>query len=298
MEYKDIRNRPWFPLAMASLGQIVWGFNVLFSKVAMQTAPPNVLLSIRFLLAALIMTMMIVFGKSKVSFHGKDLKPLLLLAVAEPVYFYFESYGILYTNATFAGVVLAVVPVVAIVLAILFLKEFPTKSQAVFCLLPVAGVILMTAAGSSLGIIQPIGVFFLMGACLSSAAYKTANRKSAEEYTPFERTYIVILCCAVVFTISAIYTVKRDLSAYLRPLAEPTFLFSVLMLSVFCSVICNMLVNYAAGKMSVVKLSSLGSLSTLCSMFAGAIFLDEPLTLDLLLGSILILVGIRQVTKR
>lgn len=88
------------------------------------------------------------------------------------MYFYFESYGILYTNATFAGVVLAVAPVVAILLSVLFLKEYPTRRQAVFCLLPVAGVMLMTVSGSSMGIIRPLGVVFLMGACLTSGAYK------------------------------------------------------------------------------------------------------------------------------
>ena len=74
-------------------------------------------------------------------------------------------------------------------------------------------------------------------------------------------------------------------------------MFSVLMLNVFCSVMCNLLVNYAAGKMPVVKLSSLGSLTTLCSMFAGALFLNEPMTHGLLFEAVLILVGIRQVTK-
>ena len=102
------------PLAMAALGHIIWGFSVLFSKVAMEVAQPDVLLSIRFLLSALLMTLMILFGKAKLSLRGKNLKPLLLLAVTEPMYFYFESYGILYTNATFAGVVLAVAPAVAI----------------------------------------------------------------------------------------------------------------------------------------------------------------------------------------
>ena len=294
---KTENNSSRLPLAAASLGHIIWGFSVLFSKMALQTADPDILLSIRFVLAAAVMTMMIVFGKAHVSFRGKRLRPLILLAVTELAYFYFESYGILYTNATFAGVVLAVAPVVAIMLAILFLREFPTKRQAVFCILPVAGVIIMSVSGSSMGIIQPIGILFLMGACFSSAAYKTANRKSAEDFTSFERTYIVILSCAVVFTLSALRTSHGGLSLYLMPLSEPSFLFPVLMLSIFCSVGSNMLVNYAAGRMPVVKLSSLGSLTTLCSMFAGAIFLGEPLTPSLLLGAVLILVGIRQVTK-
>ena len=33
-----------------------------------------------------------------------------------------------------------------------------------------------------------------------------------------------------------------------------------------------------------------------CSMFAGALFLNEPMTHGLLFGAVLILVGIRQVT--
>lgn len=288
----------WLPLAAASLGNIIWGFSVLFSKMALQVADPSVMLSIRFLLAALIMTGMLLLGKAKVSFRGKKLRPLLLLVASELIYFYFESYGILYTNATFAGVVLAVVPVVAIILAILFLREFPTKRQAVFCVLPVAGVIIMTISGSSLGIVQPLGVVFLACACLTSAVYKTANRKSAEEFTSFERTYLVIVSCAVVFTLSALRTVSEDLRMFLQPLTVPTFLFPVLMLSVFCSVGSNMLINYAAGRMSVVKISSLGSLTTLCSMFAGVLFLREPMTAGLLAGAVLILIGIRQVTKR
>ena len=180
MEHTPLKGRPWMPLAMAALGHIIWGFSVLFSKVAMEVAQPDVLLSIRFLLSALLMTLMILFGKAKVSLRGKNLKTLLLLAVTEPMYFYFESYGILYTNATFAGVVLAVAPVVAILLSMLFLKEYPTRRQAVFCLLPVAGVMLMTVSGSSMGIIRPLGVVFLMGACLTSGAYKTVNRRTAD----------------------------------------------------------------------------------------------------------------------
>ena len=201
MEHTPLKGRPWMPLAMAALGHIIWGFSVLFSKVAMEVAQPDVLLSIRFLLSALLMTLMILFGKAKLSLRGKNLKPLLLLAVTEPMYFYFESYGILYTNATFAGVVLAVAPVVAILLSVLFLKEYPTRRQAVFCLLPVAGVMLMTVSGSSMGIIRPLGVVFLMGACLTSGAYKTVNRRTAQEFTAFERTYVVMLACAAAFTI-------------------------------------------------------------------------------------------------
>ena len=59
----------------------------------------------------------------------------------------------------------------------------------------------------------------------------------------------------------------------------------------------NLLVNYAVSKMQVVKLSSFGAVTSLVSMFAGVIFLDEPISASLLLGAVLILVGVYQVTK-
>ena len=95
-------------LLAVTAGQIIWGFSYLFTRLALRTAHPDVLLSMRFLLASGLMTLMVLTGKAKVSFRGKNLRPLILLVLTEPLYFYFESYGILYSNSTFAGVVLAV----------------------------------------------------------------------------------------------------------------------------------------------------------------------------------------------
>ena len=81
----------------------------------------------------------------------------MLLAATEPFCFYFESCGILYTNATFAGVVLAVVPVVSILLAAVFLREFPSRRQVLFCLLPIAGVVFLR---------EPLTALSLVGSAL------------------------------------------------------------------------------------------------------------------------------------
>lgn len=285
------------PALAGALGHIIWGFSYLLTRVALQTVQPDVLLSLRFLTALLIMNLLILLKKGRVSIRGKKWRSLLALAVMEPLYFYFESYGILYTNATFGGVVLAVVPVVSILLAALFLKEYPSRRQTVFCLLPVLGVALMAGAGNSLGIIRPVGVAFLLGSCLASAGYKTVNRKSAQEFTPFERTYIVLLVSGVVFTAAALVTTKGDLRAWVEPLASAPTVCSILMLSVFCSVGANQLVNYAAGHLSVAKLSSFGALTTLFSMTAGILFLHEPFFWMGGVGAVLILIGIWQVTR-
>lgn len=282
----------------AALGNIFWGFSFLFTRVGLDVAPnPNVMLSHRFMLSALFMAFSILIGKSKVSLKGKNWKPLAILLVTQIGYYVFETYGLIYTNATIAGMVLAVAPVVTIGTGALFLKEYPTRRQALFCIVPVVGVIIMTVSGKELGVVTTIGIVLLLLTVVDSAIFKTANRKAAEEFTPFERTFFVLCLSGLFFTIVALNSVQWDVKAYIAPILHGKYILSVLSLSLLCSIVANLLVNYAAGILSVFQLSSFGSLSTLCSMIAGVVFLKEPVSVALLLGAVLILVGIRQVTK-
>lgn len=281
----------------AALGNIIWGFSFLFTKVGLAVAPdPNVMLAHRFTLATLFMCLLMLAGKGRLSFKGKNWKPVTILLAMQLSYYLFESYGVLHTNATVSGLVLALVPIVTIGTGALFLKEYPTLWQGLFCIMPVAGVIIMTISGAELGVITPLGVLFLVLTLLSSAFYKTANRKVAQEFTPFERTFMVLAISAVFFTISGLGAVKGDIGSFVAPLAQPKYLGSVLSLSLLCSIVANMLVNYASGNMSVFKVSAFGSLSTLCSTVAGVLILGEPISWMLAVGAVLILVGIRLVT--
>lgn len=286
-------------LLAALAGNAIWGFSFLFTRTALKAVDlPAVLLSMRFVIAFLIMTGMLLLGKAQFSLKGKKVLPLLFLGIVEPLCFLLETYGILYTNATVAGVVMAVSPIVSILLAAVLLHEIPSRGQLLFCLLPVAGVILITVAGSDLGIVTPLGIILLLGNCFTAGAYRTANRKSAEEFTAFERTYAVVSISAIAFLTMALIQLKGDVGAYLAPLGDMSYVASLLVLSVFCSVVSYLLVNYGSGLMSVAKMATFGAVSTVCSTFAGVVLLKEPVSWLILLGAALIIVGVWQVTRK
>ena len=229
--------------------------------------------------------------------------PLAMLAVAlllltQLGYYLFESYGVLYTNSTISGLVLAVVPVVTIITGALFLKEYPTVKQILFSIMPVVGVILITVSGKELGVVTPIGVVFLVLTMLSSAFYKTVNRTAAAQFTTFERTFLVLAVSALVFGISGMSTVKWDVQAFVEPFLNWKYAVSILCLSLLCSIAANMLVNYALAHMSLFKVSAFGALSTLCTAIAGIAFLKEPFNVSLVLGGGLILVGVYLLTSK
>ena len=286
-----------WPVLAAVLGNAFWGFSCLFTRTALQETTPEIMLAIRFAISFALMNIPLLLGRQKLQLKGKRLLPLLGLAVAEPLVFFAESYGILHTNATFAGVMTAIAPLFAIALAALILKEYPSRRQLLYCMLPVVGVIVMVVSGKSLGIVTPIGLLFLLVNCAGIGFYRLFNRWASREFTPFERTYMVLLSCLIVFNTSALLSVKGDLGAYVAPMTNPRVILPVLALCLLCSIGSNMLVNYAAGRMSVAKMSAFSSLLTLCSTFGGIVFLREPFSAASLLGTAMIVYGIWQVTR-
>ncbi len=292
-----MEKRYLLPILAAIAGNAFWGFSFLFTRLALQETTPEIMLALRFLISFALMNVPVMLGRQKLDLRGKKLLPLLGLSLAEPVCFFAESYGILHTNATFAGVMVAVAPIFAIFLAALILKEYPSRRQMFYCLLPVTGVIVMVLAGKSLGVVTPLGMAFLLLNCVAIAFYRLFNRWSSREFTAFERTYMVLFSCMVVFTISALVSVQGDVRALAAPLTNPRLILPVLALCLLCSISANMLVNYATARMSVAKMSVFSSLITLFSTFGGVVILREPFSAMSLLGTVLIVYGIWRVSR-
>lgn len=285
-------------LPAVMLSNVIWGSSNLFTRSALGVTRPVLLLAARFLVAFLTINLWLLLSGQRLRLRGRNLKPLLLLGVLEPLCLITESYGILYTNASFAGVMLALVPIFAIFLAAVFLREHPTRTQLLFCTLPIAGVIVITLAGRSLGVVSALGVLFLFIHCLGSGTFKTANRGLSQDFTPMERTYVMMLGCALVFTVAALISVHGDPAAFAEPFRDRRVLLPALYLGAVCSVTANMMSNFGATYISVTKASSLSALSTLTSAFGGVLILGEPVSALAALGAALIVLGVWQVTRR
>lgn len=283
----------------AAAAYIIWGFSFLFTKTALKTAAPSVVLSSRFLIAFLLINLVRLVGKFPVSMKPRDLKKLLPLGLCNPVfYFYLESYGLLYTTTSFSGVMCAMSPLLSMFLAIFLLREIPTLRQCLFSLLPIAGVVLITLSGTSEGLLSPLGVVCLFLSCLVGSSAGILSRKLAAQYSTFERTYFMMLTGAVTFTAVAILENLSSPSALLAPLQVPSFWVSVLCLGALCSVAAFFCFNHATRCLPAATTAIFSNLTTLVSLFAGAVFLSEPLGPVYFLGAVMILGGIWLVTQK
>lgn len=284
-------------ILLAIVANIIWGFGNYFIELSFRYASVAVTLAYRFTLSFLLLNIWMLFGKAKLNLKGKNIKGLIIYTLIEPLCFFLESFGIYLTNASISGMIAAVSPVFAVILAAIFLKEYPTKMQALFCLFPILGVIIITLNGRSLGVAAPLGILILILYAVASGAYKAVNRGIADDFTAFERTYFLMGGCFITYVTYALIETKCDYTL-IEPLTHFEFIWPTLCLAILNSIISNTLINYSAKYMSATKMATFGSIITLTATISGVLLLNEPFNFTMLIGMALILIGVYVVTTK
>ena len=119
----------------AFAGNFIFGLSFLFSSTAFDSAKDAlagsdvfggadvpVVLSIRFVFAFLLMTLLIPILKIKIDFKGKPVWKLFLLGLFQPViYFIGESFGLKMTGIVISSVLISLVPIMCQILSSIFL---------------------------------------------------------------------------------------------------------------------------------------------------------------------------------
>ena len=294
---KSEQSTKWKAFLACIVCHVFWGFSFFASRRALDVVPVFVLLSHRFLLAFLLMSLPAI-RQVRLGGKGSWLPLLLLLGLAEPVvYFLGEQYGLLHSNTIFSGLMIAMIPIVSTLLAIPALGERVNRGQVFFSLLSVSGVVGVGLMQKNSGALDWIGVLGLLVAVLSAAAHTLIARRISKAFTAFERTYVMMLEGALVFTALALIRCGGSLSAYLRPLGDGGYRTAMLYLSVCCSLAAFFLSNYSIERLSVARRTVFVNLTTVISIFAGAVFLREPFSWRSLLCCLLILIGIYGVQR-
>ena len=136
------------------IGNTIFGFSFIFSKMALQITLPSVLIAVRFVAAFIALNLIVLIGRAikvsdghggsrplvQFSLRGKPLRNIILLALFQPIlYFLCESYGIVYTSAAFAGTIIAVIPIAGIVFDVLIMRS-KVRLRQIICELDGIGI--------------------------------------------------------------------------------------------------------------------------------------------------------------
>jgi len=305
MQYNQTEKTNLTGAVSALIGNSIFGFSFMFSRIALQSASPFVMLAYRFLFAFLFINLVTVWARKtkkdgwlRFNIDWKRSAPLFLLGLIQPVlYFLCESYGIDMTNATVSGVIIALVPIVALAAGFVFMKEAPGIKRILFSLLSIAGVIVMTLQQSAGGDIRFLGIILLFGAVVSGTSYNILSRKLSKAFSALERTYVMMLTACVSFLLLAVFENLNTPDLLLSPLSDQGFLLSILYLSLLSSILAFLCLNHSATLLPVSKTTAFCNVTTVLSVFAGVVFLKESISFVSVLAAIVIIVGVFGVQK-
>lgn len=288
-----------FIYLLAVLNAIILGLSFFFTKTALSVADPIDILMYRFSLSFMVVSIPVLFRWFTVQYRKKSLKRIAFISLLYPILsFSLQAYGLVYATSAEGGIVFALTPIVTALLASLFLKEQTTFLQKGLILLSVGGVmyifLMKEVENTGFHLSSYIGFILLFLSVLSLAGYSVMSRSLSKESTPLSLSFMMMACGAVFFTVVSFvrHSLDHTLKELLVPLTNMQFLFSVVYLGILSSLVTSLLTNYTLSKIEASKLSVFSNLSTIVSIVAGAIFLNEAVFYYHWIGFVMIIVGI------
>jgi drug/metabolite transporter (DMT)-like permease len=282
--------RGWLPYVALAAIALIWGASFLFIKVAVQDMSPPVLVVIRsasgFLALAVLM---IAIRRDLFPNARRRLLPFAVMAITGGVFPWLAiAWGEERISSGLASILNATTPLWAAILVYWVIpSERPSPINYAGVLIGLAGVVILVLPDITAGGIRGdlIGAAAVLFASLSYALSALYQRRKLRRVNVFEAnlgqlafTALLVLPLAVPSVPSAHFELKS--------------IAAVLALGIAGSGIAGVLYYYVLNSLGPVRGSGVTLLVPVTAVFWGATLLHELVTLPIVVGMIVILVGI------
>ena len=292
------------PYILAILKNMIYGSSIFFTSSLTENCDVLDILALRFLVSFGVMWVLKVTRIIKIGIGVRDffkkgnrspmLRTLLLTAIFEPVlYMVFETLGISMTTNVTTAIILALTPVTACTLEVLFLRERCTGLEKIFLGAGIVGVVyvaLKTDTGG--GENSVFGIICIILAVISGSLFTVFSRKSSSAFSAMEITYTSCLLGAVAF--NAINIVRHIANGtvlrYFEPYLSLSNIIGFIFLGVISTIVATGMNNFCLGRMQASTMSAFGGLSTVTTILIGVFIGGEELYYYHYIGVTLILI--------
>ena len=276
---------------------IVWGSTYLFNKIAVSELPPFFLASIRFFIAGVLMIGLAIFSKQKLSISKKE----LLNSVAASFFFMVYGNGVFvwalkYVDSGFGALLASTQPLFVLFLLKLIDRKPFQKKSLIGVALGMFGMFLLvnqreltTPEGSLLGI-------FMILTCVLSWSYGSVFVSKAKLPKSFLVSTGYQMLAASFILLTGSFSINEHWSSPLTWSSNVQI--AMLMLIIFGGVVAFTAFNYLLKVVSPEKVATSAYVNPVIALFMGWYFLDEKLTTQSLIASLILLTGVYFITSR
>jgi drug/metabolite transporter (DMT)-like permease len=266
-----------------------FGLSFVSTKFALRGFEPLLIALIRFALAGAILGTIWWLRAERERATRAELARLAALGfVSLTVYFTFENIGIAHTSASEAAILIAAIPIFVNILNVFTLKEHNSALEWTGIALSFAGVVLLIQFGNGSGGGTLFGNLLVLAASLSAAVYNVMARRllvsrSALFVTAFQNLFGALFMLPLAVVELLVVGARRPTVPAVIGLAY---------LTLFCSVLAYLLLNYAFRFIEASKASVFTNLVPVIAVAAAYVMLGERFTAGQLAAAVVVVVGV------
>ncbi len=268
---------------------LIWASSFIVLKLAFVYYDPMVVIFGRMFIASLCF-LVVIKKMCHVDYRPGDWKRLLFMGVCEPgFYFVFEAMALTRTDASQAGMICALLPLMVAIAAHFILKEQISRRSVYGFALAVAGAIILSAAAKATeNAPNPIlGNFLEFMAMVWAVGYMITLKGLSPRYSPWFLTMIQSFIGSLFF-FPLLFLPSTTLPVEFPLIGTAT----VIYLGVVVTLGGYGLYNYGMSKIPANKASAFINLIPVFTLLLGWIFLNERLNPIQYAASALVIAGV------
>lgn len=268
---------------------VVWGSNFVFGKILVQDFSPSLLTSLRLLFIVLFLAGIMSYKKHFKRVNKSELLWILVLGVIGVFINQWSFFkGLQTADPTTSAIILAMTPILAGVLAALFLKEKLTIRMLMGSVLAIIGIYFVVVKGSGSSSLHfDKGLIWIVVTMVTFAIMIIITRVLSQRIDPLT---ITLYSNLVGFVVSIPFAFSLD-----RPLRMSSNITDWALLigtAVVVHGVATLIWNNNIRHVDASKASVLSNLEPFVAMIMGLILLSKPITGVEILGSLFILAGV------
>lgn len=267
---------------------LVWGISFVSIKILLGVFSPVILAFVRFTIATTILTIIMLRGKRE-KVERKDLWLLAASGICSiTLYFIFENNGILRISASTASIIGATIPIATIITDIIVYKTKVRKKEVISILLSIIGIYFVVGGDISGSI---AGYLFMLGSVVAWCGYMVLTKPLFKKYNNMTiTTYQAIFGTLAFLPFLPFESINWTMINF-------GTIFNLLFLAVLCSSFANFGYNFAMKELGLGISSLFLNLMPVVTILFSFLILGETLSIQQILGSALIIIGVYISTK-
>ena len=281
---------------LALLGAcFLWAISLVATKIALEVVPPLTVVSLRLLIASVFfLPLLALTGRwRRIADWGILAKLFGLSLFGAGLHYGFQTVGLQTTNASNASVYVATGPITILLLAVVFLSESLNARKIVGIVIAMAGVLVVMGLDTITGFELDdnlLGDLLVFASIVMWGCFTVFGKKITDRLGALTVTATVTLIGAVWMTPVGLIEMQR--TGFSLAEVTPTAWTAVAYLGGCCNFLAVLLYFTALGHTESQKVGVYLYAIPPMTAVAAALVLAEPITLGLVVGTLLVIGGV------